>query len=44
MSDINLNERYPKAVTLPDGATVEIRLMNATDRDAMLSFARSLPQ
>ena len=44
MSDINLNERYPKAVTLPDGATVAIRLMNATDRDAMLSFARSLPQ
>ena len=44
MSDINLNERYPKAVTLPDGATVEIRLMNATNRDAMLSFARSLPQ
>lgn len=44
MPDINLNERYPKAVTLPDGATVEIRLMNATDRDAMLSFARSLPQ
>ncbi|MDG1205349.1 MAG: GNAT family N-acetyltransferase [Pseudomonadales bacterium] len=44
MSDINLNDQYPKTVTLPDGAIVEIRLMNATDRDAMLAFAQALPQ
>jgi len=44
MSDINLNDQYPKTVTLPDGAIVEIRLMDATDRDAMLAFAQALPQ
>jgi L-amino acid N-acyltransferase YncA len=44
MTDINLNDQYPKTVTLPDGAIVEIRLMNATDRDAMLAFAQALPQ
>jgi len=44
MSDINLNGQYPKTVTLPDGAIVEIRLMDATDRDAMLAFAQALPQ
>jgi len=35
--------RYPKTITLPDGATVEIRQMDRRDRDAVLAFARSLP-
>jgi len=35
---------YPKSVQLPDGTAVEIRLMTANDRDAVLRFARSLPQ
>jgi len=35
--------RYPKTVTLPDGAAVELRLMTPQDRDAILSFARALP-
>jgi len=43
MSD-SIASNYPKSVTLPDGATVEIRLMSADDRDAILSFAQALPQ
>lgn len=35
---------YPRTINLPDGQPVEMRLMNVADRDAMLSFARSLPQ
>ncbi|MCB1647490.1 MAG: GNAT family N-acetyltransferase [Pseudomonadales bacterium] len=33
---------YPKAITLPDGANIEIRQMSARDRDAVLSFASDL--
>ncbi len=33
---------YPRTITLPDGQAVEVRLMTADDRDAMLEFARSL--
>lgn len=39
-----LAERYPKTVTLPSGTEVEIRPMSAGDRDAVLAFARALPQ
>lgn len=35
---------FPKSVQLKDGTKVEFRLMNSDDRDAILSFARSLPQ
>ena len=35
---------YPRRIDLPDGASVDVRLMSAEDRDAMLSFARSLPE
>ncbi len=35
---------YPRTIDLPDGQRVEMRLMAATDRDAMLAFARSVPQ
>lgn len=35
---------YPRQIELPDGTPVEIRLMSAADRDAVLDFARSLPE
>lgn len=35
---------YPRTVKLPEGAEVEIRLMAPTDRDAVVSFARKLPE
>ena len=36
--------QYPRAVTLASGAKIELRLMTARDRDAVLAFARGLPQ
>lgn len=35
---------YPRQVSLPDGGQVEIRLMSRADRDAVLAFAKSLPE
>ena len=35
---------YPRTISLPDGQSVQIRLMTAADRNAMLAFARGLPQ
>jgi L-amino acid N-acyltransferase YncA len=35
---------YPRETKLPDGGAVEVRLMSAADRDAVLEFARSLPE
>lgn len=35
---------YPKTVTLPGGPQVQIRPMTMADRDAVLGFARALPQ
>ncbi len=40
----NLTERYPQDVTLNDGRRVQLRLMTADDRDAILGFARGLPE
>lgn len=40
----SVSPEYPKSVTLPSGSTVEIRQMTTEDRNAMLAFARSLPQ
>jgi L-amino acid N-acyltransferase YncA len=37
-------DNYPRQIELPDGTPVEIRLMSAADRDAVLDFARSLPE
>jgi L-amino acid N-acyltransferase YncA len=37
-------EQYPKTVTLPNGPQIQIRPMTAADRDAVLGFARALPQ
>ncbi len=34
----------PKQVTLKDGASVELRPMTAADREAVLNFARRLPE
>ncbi|MCR9259428.1 MAG: GNAT family N-acetyltransferase [Pseudomonadaceae bacterium] len=44
MSNEAVYNAYPKNVALPDGATVELRQMTASDRDAILAFARALPQ
>ena len=35
---------YPKQVRLPDGEEIEIRMMTGEDRDAVLEFARGLPE
>jgi len=35
---------FPRQVKLPDGGQVEIRLMARADRDAVLAFARNLPE
>jgi L-amino acid N-acyltransferase YncA len=35
---------YPRATKLPDGGSVEVRLMSADDRDAVLAFAKGLPE
>ncbi|MFT5693221.1 MAG: L-amino acid N-acyltransferase YncA [Oceanicoccus sp.] len=44
MSNQDSASRYPKSISLPDGAVVEIRLMTASDRDAILAFSQALPQ
>lgn len=35
---------YPRQTSLPDGGQVEVRLMSAADRDAVLAFARGLAE
>ncbi len=35
---------FPKKIKLPDGVEVELRTMTADDRDAVLEFARNLPE
>lgn len=44
MSNEAVYNAFPKNVTLPDGAAIELRQMTADDRDAVLAFARALPQ
>jgi RimJ/RimL family protein N-acetyltransferase len=44
MTQQDVMGRYPKTVTLNDGRKVEIRAMTAKDRDAILEFARGLPE
>ncbi|MEQ8860863.1 MAG: GNAT family N-acetyltransferase [Pseudomonadales bacterium] len=39
-----VKEIAPKQVTLKDGATLDLRPMTAADRDAVLAFARNLPE
>lgn len=35
---------YPRQTRLPDGGSVDVRMMSAADRDAVLAFARGLPE
>ena len=35
---------YPQTIQLPEGGQLQISLMGASDRDAVLQFARNLPQ
>ena len=35
---------FPKAITLKDASQIELRLASSGDRDAILSFARALPE
>lgn len=44
MSSNVVTAPYPRTINLPDGQKVQFRLMTAADRDAMLTFARALPQ
>lgn len=39
---VAVRARYPRAVTLPDGREVTLRLMTRGDVEAVLAFARSL--
>lgn len=41
--EVSLNG-YPQEVTLSDGRKVELRLVGEDDRDAIVAFARSLPE
>jgi len=36
--------RYPKEIKLPDGRIATVRLMEPSDKQALLQFARSLPE
>jgi len=44
MPSESMTNAYPRTIELPDGQPVQVRLMTAADRDAMLAFARRLPQ
>jgi RimJ/RimL family protein N-acetyltransferase len=44
MTQHEMLSRYPKTVTSDDGKKIEIRAMTAKDRDAILDFARQLPE
>jgi L-amino acid N-acyltransferase YncA len=44
MPSESMTPAYPRTIQLPDGHSVQVRLMTAADRDAVLSFARGLPQ
>jgi len=44
MSSNDVTGQYPRTINLPDGQAVQFRLMTAADREAILKFARALPQ
>ena len=44
MAKDDVGRDYPRQVRLPDGAEIELRLMARDDRDAVLSFAKGLPE
>jgi L-amino acid N-acyltransferase YncA len=39
-----MTNTYPRAIKLPDGQNVQMRMMTIADRDAVLAFARNLPR
>ena len=39
-----LADQYPRTFQLSDGSEVELRVMSPDDRDAILGFARALPE
>ena len=40
----SLSGQYPRTFQLADGSSVELRVMSSDDRDAILGFARGLPE
>lgn len=36
--------KYPQKAKLPDGSKIDLQLMTGADRDAVLAFARALPE
>lgn len=44
MSIESIAARYPRKIALPGGEEVEIRMMSSADREAVLAFARGLPE
>ena len=42
-SGVTLQRIYPRVVKARDGRPINLRLMEATDTDEILAFARSLP-
>ena len=42
--DLDLRDAFPRTCELPDTSVVDLRLMTVEDRDAILEFARALPQ
>lgn len=43
MSDTSGQSAFPRTVSLPGGAQIQLRMMDASDRDPILAFARRLP-
>jgi RimJ/RimL family protein N-acetyltransferase len=39
-----MTDQYPKSIKLGDGEEIELRLMTPNDREAILTFARALPE
>ena len=44
MTDQDTAQKFPRTVKLAEGENVEVRLMSADDRDAVLAFAQALPE
>ena len=40
----NIATDFPQPIQLPDGSQLELRIMGSADKEAVLGFARSLPQ
>jgi RimJ/RimL family protein N-acetyltransferase len=40
----NIATDFPQPIQLPDGSQLELRIMGSADKEAVLGFARNLPQ